>query len=83
MEAHTLKEHELAKAWRRRAGFTMDALSELIGYSKEAIFLFESGKNSQGKPHAPHAWRRYKLACIATSFLKHHRIDSVDQWEWT
>lgn len=76
-------EPELAKLWRKRAGLTMDELGRLTGYSRESVFLFEKGTNSQGQPHAKHAWRRYKLACLATRFLQHYKIDNVDQWEWT
>jgi transcriptional regulator with XRE-family HTH domain len=75
-------EPEKAKAWRRHMGLTMAELAQLTGYSVESIFLFEAGHNSQGKPHAPHAWRRYKLACMAVRFLMHYKIKSVDHWEW-
>ena len=75
-------EHEKAKAWRRKMGLTMDQLSVLTGYSREAVFLFERGRNSLNKPHPPYAWRRYKLACLAVRFLQHYKFESVNQWEW-
>lgn len=71
-----------AKAWRAKMRLTMDELAKLTGYSRESIFLFERGTNSLGKPHAPHAWRRYKLACLAVRVLRHYKIESVDQWSW-
>jgi transcriptional regulator with XRE-family HTH domain len=77
-----MNESELAKAWRSKNKLTLDQMSALTGYSREAIFLFERGRNSAGKPHAPHAWRRYKLACLATRFLLHYKIASVEQWKW-
>ena len=77
-----MNESEQAKAWRVRMKLTMDDLAKLTGYSREAIFLFEKGINSTGKPHAAHAWRRYKLACMAVRFLLHYKIETVDQWDW-
>lgn len=71
-----------AKAWRKRMGLTMDQLSVLTGYSREAIYLMERGRNSLNKPHPPHAWRRYKLACLAVRIMQRMKIDSVNQWEW-
>jgi transcriptional regulator with XRE-family HTH domain len=76
-------ETEQARAWRRAMGLTMDQLSEFTGYSREAIFLFERGQNSQGKPHAPYAWRRYKLACLAVMFLRHYKIPDINSWQWS
>lgn len=75
-------ESSKAKAWRHRLGLTMDHLADLTGYSREAVFLFERGANSKGKPHAAHAWRRYKLACLAVRVLLQYKIDSVNQWDW-
>lgn len=77
-----MTEHVAAKAWRNRMNLTMDDLARLTGYSREAIFLFEKGTNSQGKPHALHAWRRYKLACMAVRFLKFYKLENVNAWEW-
>jgi transcriptional regulator with XRE-family HTH domain len=76
-------EVEQARAWRRAMGLTMDQVSELTGYSAESIYLFERGTNSVGKPHAPYAWRRYKLACLAVMFLRHYKIHDVDSWSWS
>ena len=77
-----MTEHELAKAWRNKSKLTLDQLADLTGYSREAVHLFERGRNSVGKPHAPHAWRRYKLSCLAVRFLLHYKIESIDQWRW-
>lgn len=78
-----MTEPEQAKAWRSRMRLTMDQLSALTGYSRESIFLFERGTNSAGKPHAPHAWRRYKLACLAVRVMIQNQIKNVDQWSWS
>lgn len=71
-----------AAAWRRRMGLTMEELSVLTGYSREAIYLFERGRNSLGKPHPPCSWRRYKLACLAVRIMQKMNIDSVNRWDW-
>lgn len=77
-----MTESEQAKAWRHRMKLTMDDLSDLTGYSRESIFLFERGQNSKGKPHAAHAWRRYKLACMAVRFLDYYKLNTVNDWSW-
>lgn len=81
-ESQALAEAGSARLWRNRMNLTMDDLARLTGYSREAIFLFERGHNSQGKPHALHAWRRYKLACMAVRFLKFYKLENVNSWEW-
>jgi hypothetical protein len=82
LESKALVEAGRAKQWRRSMSLTMDDLSRLTGYSREAIFLFERGHNSTGKPHAAPVWRRYKLACMAVRFLLHYKIKNVDHWNW-
>ena len=83
MDATNLTEPQLAQAWRRRMGLTLDELAKLTGYSRSAIHLFERGRNADDKPHAPYAWRRYKLVCLAVRTMRHYKIDTVDQWSWT
>ena len=80
---NSLPENELARQWRHRQHLTMDQLSELTGYSRESIFLMERGTNSHGKPHAPVVWRRYKLACLAVATLRHYKVETVNQWQWS
>ena len=80
--SRALAECAAAKAWRYAMGLTMNELAALTGYSSEAIFLFERGINSLGKPHARTAWRRYKLACLAVATMLHYRVTSVDDWQW-
>lgn len=65
-----MREHEQAKAWRERVGLSIEQLSSMIGYSKEAIYAMERGEAtpSRGKPARPiepNVWRRYKCACAA------------------
>ena len=81
-QSDSLTEAGKARAWRNRMHLTMDELAKLTGYSREAIFLFEKGHTSAGKPHAAHSWRRYKLACLAVRILRHYRLNSVNDWEW-
>jgi DNA-binding XRE family transcriptional regulator len=76
------REAAAARAWRKRMGLTMAELAQLTGYSPEALFLFEKGHTSSGKPHAEHSWRRYKLACLAVRILRHYKLSSVEDWNW-
>lgn len=78
-----MTESEKAKAWRASVGLSQDELAGLTGYSKEAVFLFERGANSLGKPHAPEAWQRYKMACLAVSTMMLCKINSIDSWNWS
>ena len=77
-----MTESQRAKAWRNKCNLTMEDLAGLTGYSKEAIFRFECGTNSLGQPHNAHAWRRYKLACLAVRVMLIQKIDTVDKWHW-
>jgi hypothetical protein len=59
-------EHHKARWWRQHIlGMSVAELSEKTGYSNKAIYRFESGVTSTGKPHRPEVWRRYRLACAA------------------
>ena len=64
-----MTEHERAKAWREKHGWTQEQLGELTGYSREAIYWSERGETPPGnngprsKPIKPHVWLRYKNAC--------------------
>lgn len=65
-----MTEFQKARAWRESLNLTQEALGELTGYSREAIYWFElgttptrSGKKS-GKIK-PWVWLRYKRACQA------------------
>ena len=77
-----MTESEKAKAWREACSMTIAELSELTGYSKSAISLFERGKNTEGEPSDQKAFHRYKLVCMGVRFLTHYGT-TLDQWEWT
>lgn len=77
-----MTESDLARAWREKQNLSRAELSALTGYSQGAIFLFERGINSEGKEHDAAAWRRYKLACLAVSTLRHYQVETIDRWEW-
>jgi hypothetical protein len=79
----TRTETNAARAWRRSLDLTLTDLAKLTGYSPEAVWLFESGHNSKGKPHSSAVWRRWKLACLAVMFLRHYNIETVDNWNWS
>lgn len=60
-----------ARAWRLKQNLTVDALSELSGYSVSAIFWMEKGL-SPPQPHRgrstsrsvnPYAFQRYRRVC--------------------
>jgi len=57
--------HERAKAWRNARGFSIPKLAAATGYSMRSISGFEAGLNANGKPLAPEAMHRYRLACAA------------------
>ena len=75
-------ESKRCRAWRCSLGLTLAELAELTGYSVEACWLFESGHNSKGKPHSRATWQRWKLACLAVMFLRHYKVDNIDNWQW-
>jgi hypothetical protein len=53
-----------AKFWRKAiARLTRKQLGEKIGYSTQAISLFEQGYDHRGRPIGERAWRRYRCCC--------------------
>lgn len=69
-----MNEHEKAKRWREKVGLSHDQLAELVGYSRESIFLFEKGfrydergRTARGKVRRiatnERAFQRYRMAC--------------------
>lgn len=58
-------EFQKAKAWRVRIDLSVQQLSDAIGFSPEAVYLFERGAVPPGrtKPIQPWTWLRYKRAC--------------------
>ena len=75
-----MTEHEAARAWRERLGLTRAQLSELTGYSREAITDYERGLSRKRtwsiksdvldpRPIDPRIWQRYKLACAGAAAL--------------
>lgn len=69
-----MNDHEKAKRWRERTGLSHDQLAELVGYSRESIFLFEKGfvydergRTARGKVRTratnERAFHRYRMAC--------------------
>lgn len=68
-----MKEHEQAKRWREQRSLSIDQLSELTGYSPEAIRWFEKGQtppnrnyksgNASDRTIKPWVWQRYKMTC--------------------
>ncbi|HTQ99241.1 MAG TPA: helix-turn-helix transcriptional regulator [Candidatus Acidoferrum sp.] len=59
------KQHEQARQWRIRRGFSVDKLAELTGYSREAIYAMERGESTRagaGKVKE-WVWHRYKMCC--------------------
>jgi DNA-binding XRE family transcriptional regulator len=71
-----MTEHLKAKSWRERHSLTVADLSELTGYSPEAIYCFERGLTAsrtragskKKRDYAPgpipeEVWFRYKRIC--------------------
>lgn len=53
-----------AKFWRKAVvKLSRKQLSTAIGYSTQAISLFEQGYGHNGKPLGERAWRKYRLVC--------------------
>jgi transcriptional regulator with XRE-family HTH domain len=76
-----MTEHEKARAFREARHLTRSDLAALTGYTENAVYLFERGSNSEGKPHDPRAWQRYKMACLAVRLLDEYKRTIAD-WEW-
>jgi hypothetical protein len=79
-------EIERAAKWRDKAGYTMDQLAVLTGYSSSAICRFELGtvpaSQTMGEhPVTPRAWRRYKMICLAVDMLT-RAGKRVEDWDW-
>lgn len=78
------KEHEKARTWRVRHELTPQRMSDLIGYSIEAIYAMERGEAPAGKgvkrgPVRSNVWRRYKCACAAVD--AHLRLAHNFDWD--
>lgn len=70
----SLSEHEAARAWREKLGLDRSQLSELTGYSREAITDYERGVSRkrtwsnnpavyEPRPIDRKIMQRYKLTC--------------------
>lgn len=80
-------EHERAKTWRLRHGWTMRQLAELTGYSESSILWMERGlaapstnPPSAGKPTNPYAWQRYRRVCHSVE-IETRKIAQPFRWE--
>lgn len=58
-----MKQHEKARKWRNERRLTVEKLSELSGWSIEAIYLFERGVTPKGEPVSDWVWQRYRMVC--------------------
>ena len=66
IEQPTAEAREAARAqfWRKNvAKMTRIELGKALGYSAQAIQLFERGYDYKGRPLGRRAWTRYRLAC--------------------
>ena len=57
------REHERAAAWRKRHGWSLEALSVLSGYSRSSILWFERGRTPAGTAINEFCWQRYRRVC--------------------
>jgi len=63
-----MKEHERARKWRERHGWTLERLAVLTGYARETIWWMEQGVTPprNGKPSlavGDAVWKRYRNVC--------------------
>ena len=74
-----MKRNEKARAWRLRAGLTVQQLEDLTGYSRESIWMYERATPpSDGRKLSDYAWQRYRMACAAAD----HQIKTGETFEW-
>lgn len=73
-----MKNHEQAKSWRERRKLTREQLSELTGYSVDAIRQLEAGKRFGGATHSEWTVQRYKMACSGAD----RQLKSGRAFEW-
>lgn len=79
-------EHERAKEWRQRHGWTLEDLSKLTGYSSSALLWFERGLSAPNthrgeataRPTNVFAWQRYRLVCAAVD----HQFRTKREFAW-
>lgn len=70
---------QMAQTWRQNVvKLSLPELAEATGYSVRAIYLFESGINNNGKPHASKVWLRYLRACAGVDV----EIRAKYQFRW-
>jgi DNA-binding XRE family transcriptional regulator len=63
-----LTEHERARRWRQKRGFSQAKLASLTGFARETIFWMERGTTSPrpgapAKSISPWVMQRYKNCC--------------------
>ena len=63
-----MKQHEKAKAWRKRHKLTLAQLAHLTGYGPRNISWMERGEtapngSSPARPVPPWVWQRYRMMC--------------------
>ena len=61
MTLSDIPEHQRARQWRESAGLSRPRLSQMTGYSVQAIADFERGTNAAGKPIGAPAFKRFRL----------------------
>ena len=70
-----------ARAFRESRHLTRAQLAALTGYTQAAIYMFERGAGSTGKPIDAHVWQRYKMTCLAARMLIEYGKTTQD-WDW-
>jgi len=80
-----MTDHERAKAWRLKNGWTLDDLADLTGYSRSSIMWFERGKQPPRagtytpRPRNEYAWQRFKRVCHSVAMEQKHG----KEWNWS
>jgi DNA-binding XRE family transcriptional regulator len=80
-----MTDHERAKAWRQKNGWTLDDLADLTGYSRSSIMWFERGVSPpKAGTYTPrkqnqYAFQRYKRACHSVEV----ETSKGKGWDWS
>jgi transcriptional regulator with XRE-family HTH domain len=58
-----MNEQDRARKWRESLELTQRELGDSLGWTREAICMFECNITSSGLEVSDWAWKRYKMAC--------------------
>lgn len=59
----TLREGERVRDWRLRHNLSQEELAELVGWTRNSVYLMEHGVDAKRQPVSPWTFYRFKMAC--------------------